>query len=409
MWGGRIVSDAVDLPSSSATPAADGDRRSDGCALLRLTGEIDLTGCQKLDAVLRESAGRLVLDVSEVEVFSGAAIGLLIAHAERLDRLGGRLLVVAGTDAVRRNLWLAHAGDVLDVYDSVADALQAIEAGAPNGPNPDRVDDGVRRLPLHRGETFRLRRQLRTLPTVARAIGVLQERYSIGDDTAAFDVLRTSSQRHNLRLNRVAAAVLAAPAPRRSSGESWFPGRRHLPAPELPFVADEVARAGNRSAVLDAVLVEMAGRSGTGLADLQVPDVRDGQLQLERHRGLSQELVELVDTADYAGTAPAQALHRRERVAVDVTDDPAFDGSLVRAMLLAGGIRMLRSLPLLGPADRVAGVVTTHHAERVESPDPSLSDTLARMAAQTGAWLDWHQRTVVLDALEEVHRSARQR
>jgi hypothetical protein len=32
---------------------------------------------------------------------------------------------------------------------------------------------------------------------------------------------------------------------------------------------------------------------------------------------------------------------------------------------------------------------------------------LDRICAEAGAWLNWHQRTIVLDALEYLHRQAR--
>lgn len=374
-----------------------------GFVLLRLAGEIDVAGCRALDRRIRDSAERLIVDLSEVGLLSAAAIGVLIAHTERLAALGGRLLVV-GSESVARILRTAQADTVLDTYDSLAEALQAAAPGAAAATEYDG-----QRLRLRPDEVVRLRRQLRTVPTVARAIGVLQERYGLPDDAAAFDLLRVSSQRHNLRLYRVAAALLAAPAPRRRDTERWFPGRLRRPAPPLPFLGDALVRTGNRTAVLDAVLAEMAGRTETESADLQLSDALDGGLRLDRQRGLTAELVELVDTADYARTAPTLALRRRVRTVVDLAEDPVFADSVARAMLLAGGSRTVRSAPMFTSAGSPVGVITTHHAERAGPFDPATRAALTLIADQTGAWLDWHQRTVMLDALELVHRSARLR
>jgi hypothetical protein len=46
-----------------------------------------------------------------------------------------------------------------------------------------------------------------------------------------------------------------------------------------------------------------------------------------------------------------------------------------------------------------------------KTPDrtPTLAEgsELDRTAAEAGTWLQWHQRTVVLDALEYLHQNAR--
>jgi anti-anti-sigma factor len=368
--------------------------------VLRLSGEIDIASCRGLDHQLRGNTGCVVVDLSKVTLLSAAAIGVLIAHAERLADAGGGLLVVAGTSEIRRLLRVTQAEDVLDVRDSVADARQRrISRGGDGAPRP--VD-------FHGGEDRGLRRRLQTQPTVARALGVLQERYGLRDADLAFELLRTSSQRHNLRLHVVAAALLVAPAPDKRPGDRWFPGRLPQPAPPLTFASEPVAHGANRTAVLGAVLDAVSACVDTDMADLQMADIHPEELYLERHRGLTAELLNFIDSGASTLAAPTAALRRRVRVVVtDVATDATLTDPAERVVLLANGSRALQSSPLPTTSGGPAGVVTTHHPRPGRAPTPAEHTRLDTITAEAGAWLEWHRRTVILDALEHVHESAR--
>jgi anti-anti-sigma factor len=386
-----------DLRSARSAP-------SGGTVVLRLSGEVDVASCRALDHRLREAGGRTVVDLSDVAVLSAAAIGVLIAHAERLASTDGRLLVVAGTPDIRRLLRVTEAENVLETFDSVPEAVAAIPRPRHHGRDPVVAW----RLDLRGGADRGLRRRLRTQPTVARALGVLQERYRLADSRTAFDLLRDSSQRYNLRLHIVAAALLAAPAPGRSRDGLWFPGRLRHAAPPLTFPGRSMAHDGNRTAVLDAVLDAVSACVDTDAADLQMTTIGERSLYLERHRGLTAELLSLIDSGESPPTVPTVAVSRRTRVVVaDVAVDPVLTDPTERIVLLAGGSRAMQSSPLLMTSGEPAGAVTTHHPRPNRTPTPAEHAGLDGIVAEAGAWLEWHRRTVVLDALEQVHQAAR--
>jgi anti-anti-sigma factor len=409
---------------SSATLRRDGGLRRESCvprahsddralvadaagdaAVVRLRGEIDVADCRALDRRLRGHTGRIVVDLTHVTLLSAAAIGVLIAHAERLADADGALLVAAGTPDIRRLLRVIQADTVLRTYDGLPQAMEASQIPAGQESPPYR---GRRRVDLRGGADRALRRRLRTQPTVARAMGVLQERYGLANADVAFDVLRLSSQRHNLRLHLVAAVFLAAPAPERPQDEVWFPGRLRRVAPRLTFADRSVSSSGNRTAVLDAVLDAMMACLDTEIAHLLMIEIRQGALCLERHRGLTAEYLEFIDSGRAPLTVPTLAVRRRARVVIaDVAADPVFTDGGERLVLLAAGSRAIQSSPLLAASGEPVGVATTGHLRRGRVPTVAEHARLDRICAEAGAWLEWHRRTVVLDALEQVHQSAR--
>ncbi|GAB3878797.1 hypothetical protein GCM10029964_030020 [Kibdelosporangium lantanae] len=376
--------------ANDSSPVPDADR-----VVVRLAGEVDLEVSRSLDDKLRRGGSRPVADLTGVTLLSGVAIGVLVAHAQRLAAEGGRLTVVTGSDRNERLLRVTEADRVLDVRRTM-----------PTSTSPVRDEESP--VDGRDQEIFDLRRKLRTQSTIARALGVLQERYGLTDPGAAFDLLRSGSQRYNLRLSRVATAFLAAHAPRRPDAEYWFPGRLRQLAPQLGFAPEGVARSGNRATVLDALLDAMAECVDAEMADLQTAEPPHGDLWLERHRGVPTGLLADLDADGYRSVAPRLALRRRELVIVpDVATDPVLAGSPVQAVLLFYGSRAMHSSPLPAPEGSPVGVVSAHHTRPGRVPTDAEQGRLDVIAAEAGAWLDWHRRTVMLDALEHIHRTAR--
>jgi anti-anti-sigma factor len=365
--------------------------------VVSLDGEVDLRGCQSLDDRLRSAgSSHPVVDLTGVTLLSGVAIGVLVAHAQRLAAEGGGLIVVTGGERNERLLRVTEADRVLDVRRTMPTTVTA------------RVQAVERSVDQRDQQIFDLRRKLRTQSTIARALGVVQERYGLSDPDAAFDLLRTGSQRYNLRLSRVATAFLAAPAPRGPDADYWFPGRLRQLAPPLTFAGQDIARSGNHATVLDALLNAMAECVDAEMADLQTAEPPHGDLWMERHRGVPTGLLSDLDADEYRSTAPRLALRRRVRVVVsDIASDPVMAGSPIQAVLLSVGSRAMHSSPLPAPVGRPVGVVSAHHPRTGWVPTAAEHRRLDTIAVEAGAWLDWHRRTVMLDALEHVHRTAR--
>nr|WP_052477777.1 ANTAR domain-containing protein [Kibdelosporangium sp. MJ126-NF4]CEL13943.1 hypothetical protein [Kibdelosporangium sp. MJ126-NF4]CTQ88312.1 hypothetical protein [Kibdelosporangium sp. MJ126-NF4] len=249
-------------------------------------------------------------------------------------------------------------------------------------------------------EIYGLRAALRSRPLIARALGVIQGRYGLDADRA-FDLLRESAQRHNLKLSTLASTVLVAAPP---TGAAWFPGRVRRPSPSLSYIDD---KHHNRTAVLSAFLDAVLTIMDTQVGDLQLTDPLTGALHLEQHRNLSAGFVDFFANVSDDPTSCATAMRRRSRVIVrDVATDPIFTGTDSGAMVLSEGVRSVQSTPVQLPGGRCVAMVSTHHGEPDLSPTRAQLDRVDRFATQTAHWLDWHQRTVVLDALEFVHKQA---
>ncbi|MFE9253252.1 ANTAR domain-containing protein [Streptomyces sp. NPDC007088] len=255
-----------------------------------------------------------------------------------------------------------------------------------------------------RAEIRDLRAKLRSRPVIAQAQGVLQERYRLGDERTAFGLLHHTAQRHNLRVRALAEAVVAAPRPR--PGREWFPGRaRHTPPP-LGALAGPTEGRPTVGAVLGNVLSRTLEINQTGMGNVQLVDAVSGGLRMEKHAGLTDDFVDFFDhvEAGPAGTSCSRAAQDVAQVTVrDVATDPVFTEP-ARRTILAAGSRGAHSTPLVTAAGRCVGMVSTHHDRPITPPGRAAEAALARLGLQSGRWLAWHQHTVVLDALEELHR-----
>ncbi len=378
-------------PSNIPPPRATTD---DGTfAVLRLHGEIDLKSCPSLDRTLHAHTDTVVVDLSEVTLLSAAAVGVLVAHAQRLADDNGQLRIAAENPIVHRILSLTGADQLVAVHNGPIDAATTT------------VPFAAAESPLL-AEILRLRSRLRTQPTIGQALGILQERYGLPDSGTAFELLKASSQRHNVRLHVLAAALLTAPHPASTDGY-WFPGRRRPVPPSLSFTSHQVARGANRTAVLDALLDSALDCMNTGSGDLHAVDRVRGDLRLERHRGLTSEFIHFFDTRDRPTAASRVASHRKARVVIaDVATDQVFTDRMERLIILATGICSMQSSPLL-TSGRLLAMVSTYHAVAGQVPTTAQHSRLDAITGQAAAWLEWHGRTVVLDALEQVHQSAR--
>jgi len=263
-----------------------------------------------------------------------------------------------------------------------------------------------------RREVLILRAQLRSRPLISQAQGILQERYRLPDADAAFGLLRDSSQRYNVKLRNLAAAVVAAPRPEPGAAQ-WFPHRARRPSPTLRFLPGVRPDRLDRNTVLRTVLSRALAVGATGMGNVQVVDPGMGGLRIEEHQGFGEEFLDFfahVESAhaDGTGTICALAAERGTRVASRISTDPIFSEQ-AREVILATGSRMAHSVPMLGASGRCVGVFSLHQPGPPRDLTDSQASRLEGIAGQAGRWLEWHQRTVVLDALEHLHREASKR
>ncbi|MDF4254231.1 ANTAR domain-containing protein [Streptomyces sp. WMMB303] len=421
----------------------------DGLWAVRAEGGVTDADHPALRAAVRPAVGctAVVIDLALVPYVSPAGVRALAACARTLAADHRALLLAAPNERLRRALSaegdfptkgrpvvvhsvaeaaadrLAKAGAAAGAVERAAGAAGAAAdcamsaaqpAATSTGPTATAAPSAFAIRPAEQaappGELLRLRKEIRHLrakarthPLVSRAQGILEERYRLPDDRAAFSLLEASSQRFNVRLRTLATALVTTPGPR-SYDSVWFPARERLTAPRLAFAPGLRTASANTAEVLSAVLRRSMEVVGTDMGNVQLVDPVTGDLRIEKHRGLDEDFVEFFDRVGEDGTACAQASQHVARVTVtDVATDPVFDEP-AREAILAAGSRGCHSTPLVKqPSDRPEGVVSTHHERPVRALSAAEARALDEMAAQCAQWLEWYRHTVVLDALEDLH------
>lgn len=372
-----------------------------GTLLIRATGEIDIESGPVLRAAVLAVAAHapgVVLDMTGVVVVSAAGFRAVADAAARLADNGQRLLLARCRSQVLAALRHTGATGVVEMLDTVDAAVAALtDPTGPGGSDLARVRALARALPG----------SLQTRPVIETAVALLRRRYDLPDTHAAFALLRNSSQRHNLKLRTLAAALLTTSPPDRDS-PVWFAGRRRRPAPMVTFTAPRQEWRDSRSAFLSDVLDSALLRMATDRGNLQLVDPILGGLRLELSRGLPREFVGLFAHVQDTDVACAVALRSHARAVVaDVAASPAYADPELRTVMRAADTRAVQSTPLLSPDGRCQGMVSTLHTIAGRIPLAGEAADLDLIGDEAGAWLLWHRRAIVLDALEHLHQSAR--
>ncbi|MDG4858517.1 ANTAR domain-containing protein [Streptomyces sp. T-3] len=247
-----------------------------------------------------------------------------------------------------------------------------------------------------------LEMQTRARSLVAYAEGILVERYALANANAAFDLMRSASQRTNIKLHQVAAALThtAPPAP---GARTWFLGRADQSPPPLDALGGGSVDARNQGEVLSAALRRVLEITGGYAGNVQL--VEAGVLRLENHQGHSEAFTDYFAFVE-DGTSCSRAAANKKQVTVrDIARTEVFSDE-TRQFLLDSGSRAAHSLPLPSPDGTVRGVLSSHHDRPLDSLSQEQLDALHQVGILIGAWLQWHQNTVVLDALEHLHHAA---
>ncbi|NEB75373.1 ANTAR domain-containing protein [Streptomyces sp. SID14478] len=243
---------------------------------------------------------------------------------------------------------------------------------------------------------------MRARSLIAYAQGVLAGRYGLSDATQAFDLLRGVSQRRNIKLHQIAAALTSS-APPAGGAQEWFPGRTRTPAPSLRAVTQADLDAGNLGAVLTAALERVLDIVGGQAGNVQLAE--DGALRLERHHAHPRLFTDYFAFVDH-GTSCSQAAADLRQVTVrNIAEaDDIFDDA-TRQLLLDTGSRACHSVPLAGPDGTARGVISSHHVRPLAELGRNQLEALEQVQHLMGTYLHWHHHNVVRDALEDLHRT----
>ncbi|MFJ2770889.1 GAF and ANTAR domain-containing protein [Streptomyces sp. NPDC087300] len=275
-----------------------------------------------------------------------------------------------------------------------------------SSPTPLSPEEEAERL---RAAAARLREQVSDLavqvqarPRVALAEGILVERYQLGDRQDAFDLLRQASQRANVKLHQLAAAVVRTPGPAPGTG-LWFPGRTPQPVLDLEPLEAGPLDPTNQGEVLGAALRHVLTLTGTDMGNVQL--LEDGVLRMAKHAGLPRQFTDHFAFVSGSTSCSRAATASRQVTVKDVASSAGFDDESRRVILTAGS-RGCHSVPLVDEGNNVHGVISSHHARPLIGFTQAQLRELHQTSRTIGGWIKWHQETVILDALEDLHRLA---
>ncbi|MFI0240473.1 ANTAR domain-containing protein [Streptomyces sp. NPDC016845] len=249
-----------------------------------------------------------------------------------------------------------------------------------------------------------LNKQLRARPAVSYAQGLLVGRYGVPGPQEAFALLREVSQRHNIKLHQVAAALITSTAPAPGAPQ-WFPGRVRTPVPPLRVLAPHTLDARNQAAVLKAALHRVLEVAQAQAGNVQL--VEAGLLRLARHHGHSALFTDYFAFVEDGTLCAQAAADGQQRTVGDIAAAHDVFPDETRQFLWDTGSRAVHSVPLIGTDNIARGVISAHYHHRLKDGlDRTRLDTLRQLQQQMGAYLQWHHHNVVLDALEDLHHGA---
>jgi anti-sigma B factor antagonist len=104
---------------------------TDRCPVIEAYGEIDVASAGELremiDSSLGPGAQRLIVDLSGIRFMDSSGLNALIGTARRLG--AGSFGVVVSRPGIRRIFAVTGIDNMVPVFDSVAEAAQALETG----------------------------------------------------------------------------------------------------------------------------------------------------------------------------------------------------------------------------------------------------------------------------------------
>lgn len=228
-------------------------------------------------------------------------------------------------------------------------------------------------------------------------------RYRLSSEREAFDLLRRSSQKYNIKLHTLAEVAIHLRGPAAGS-PVWVPSRPQGPAPAIPALHGSAPRPGSHSAVLTSALGQALSVTGAQMGNVQL--VENGMLRMEKHVGLNRRFTDYFAFVDASTTSCAQAAEEVRQVTVkDVAASDTFD-EVSREAILETGSRACHSTLLLSPNGMVIGMISSHHERPLHDLTAGQLTAMHDLGRQVGRWLVWHRNTVVLTALNHLHADA---
>lgn len=149
-----------------------------------------------------------------------------------------------------------------------------------------------------------------------------------------------------------------------------------------------------KALLLDRALEGAMALMGTDLGNVQVAHPADGVLTIAASSGFDREFLEyfavVADDSSACGRAVAQ---RSQTVIADVNEDPGFASH--REIAAASGFGAVQSSPIVDPAGRLHGVISTHF-RGPHRPPASQMQLIAWYCERVGAALTLYDQTATV-------------
>src|SRR4030095_2958424 len=105
------------------------DRKADA-VILALSGKLDATTAKtfedKILGVINSGTQRLVVDLSQLDYVSSSGLRVFIIAAQRLQTVGGKIVLCSMKDHVRQVFDLAGFSSMLSIYGSRDEAIKGL-------------------------------------------------------------------------------------------------------------------------------------------------------------------------------------------------------------------------------------------------------------------------------------------
>jgi anti-anti-sigma factor len=116
-----------------------------GVQVVSAEGELDLHTAPELDDLLCSTeCDRVILDLTEAALVDSTTVSIIVSSAKRMREEGRHLLIAAGNANVVRLFEILGLDRALDVYRSLADAIESALEGAVGAVSGDRQERSAR-------------------------------------------------------------------------------------------------------------------------------------------------------------------------------------------------------------------------------------------------------------------------
>ncbi len=107
-----------------------------GVVVISIIGELDMANAPRLRTELvriiaAEVTPLVVLDLAGVDLLDATGLGVIFDGVKRSRLGGGDLALARAEPQVQRDLDLMRVSEILPLYESVDDAIQALQFGRP--------------------------------------------------------------------------------------------------------------------------------------------------------------------------------------------------------------------------------------------------------------------------------------